>query len=156
MSLSSDVPLSRKARPSSLEWVLIAAVAALLFVTVFPVGPPIEHADTVLSMSNMRQIMLAASAYSYDNDGHWPDHLESLFGEYLNHPQRDRRFVLVNPRDGYWGYRLTPPNVSADKLEEPSTIPLLYEVKIDGTIDPHGIIGYADGHVAWSPDRVED
>ena len=106
-------------------------------------------------MSNMRQILLGAITYHADYK-QFPDAFERFSHEYLDGSNEGERSVFVNPRDGYLTYRLVPPTVPYDELEDPATVPVLYEVKLDGTIDPAGIIGYADGHVAWSPQRVED
>lgn len=107
-------------------------------------------------MVNMRQIQIAALAYAADHNDQWPDTFDRFAKEYLAGSNEGERSVFINPRDGYLTYRLVHPGVVLDELSNSANTPVLYEVRDDGMIDLHGIIGYADGHVAWSPQRVED
>ncbi|MEM1445360.1 MAG: hypothetical protein AAGF84_04845 [Planctomycetota bacterium] len=156
--MSDPLPESRASFP--LFWKVVVAgfvilMAVILFLPSLGTGSH-PSSKSMRSMLHMRQIQIAAYSYSVDHDNQWPDSFDRFSNDYLAGANEGERSVFINPRDGYLTYRLVHPGLSLDELEDPTNTPVLYEVKIDGTIDPNGIIGYADGHVAWSPGRYSD
>ena len=101
----------------------------------------------------MRHILIAAYSYAVDHEEQWPDSFDRFSTEYLGESARGERSVFINPREGYLTYRLIPLGVSLEEIENPAETPALYEMRIDGTIDPDGCIGYADGHTEGPADR---
>ncbi|MEM1097736.1 MAG: hypothetical protein AAGH92_02990 [Planctomycetota bacterium] len=145
---------SRKSIPLFLKVIVGGSVVLMLGILLLPAIISIDPAPaSVVSMVNMRQIQIAAHSYAVDHKYEWPDVFDRFSHEYLVGCIEDERSVFINPREGYLTYRLVHPGMPLDEIEDPASVPVLYEVRVDGTIDPHGIIGYADGHVAWSPDR---
>ncbi len=125
---------------------VVFLVVAITFMCTMP-GVPRERARLIASMSNMRQILFAASAYASDHESQWPGHVSRLEAGYLPPDPGALYWPLRNPREGYWSYRLVLPDRPVDELDNPSDVAVLYEVRDDGTIDPDGCIGYADGRV---------
>ncbi|MEM8783059.1 MAG: hypothetical protein AAGE65_09420 [Planctomycetota bacterium] len=147
-------------QPDPRGWRRVGCLLALLAVALLIAGV-IGFVRVFLSVANQQQAYSLMRIHTHgvlvyhDQTGHWPSDLHDVLERrgVLSHNVES---YLENPVRGYSGFRLVLPEQPLDELEEPSKIPLLYEVREDGTIDPHGLIGYADGHVASSSRRFED
>lgn len=98
------------------------------------------------SLVKARQLGIYIIAYWDDNEA-WPDDLNAIYEVgYVPH-EAD---LLTNPRKGFSGYYFEKPDFEYDDIESPSEFSWLFEVRDDGTIMcDSGVIGYADGHVAY-------
>lgn len=115
-------------------------LAALTQLSAGPLSMARERAKRVQSMSNIRQLLLAAVMYAEANKGQWPDDLQSLAKSGQIPPQ-----VLTNPRQPGRDYLYIKPAAPFSKTN-PDVI-LLHESPDDAN---DGInVGFADGHVEW-------
>ncbi len=136
------------------DWFVILVIGMLVVLVLWPFfGTHHRVSPVAISLSNMRQLGIVCYAYAIDHEDQWPDSFDRIAPEYLDEGQRGERSIFINPREGYLTYRLIPLGVTLGEI--PPETPVLYEVKLDGTLDPHGCIGYADGHVEGPRDRSE-
>lgn len=86
------------------------------------------------------------NVYWADNEA-WPEDLNAIYE--MDYVPQETDF-LNNPREGFSGYHFDEPDLHFDEIESPAELPWLFEVRDDGMImRDSGVIGYADGHVAY-------
>lgn len=95
----------------------------------------------------MRLILRVIYNYATDHD-EWP---EDLIVSMQYDTQSIDVDTITNPRDGYIGYAYEKPPFEYDDPQGiASTTPILFEVCEHGALlRDSGLIGYADGHVAY-------
>lgn len=105
-----------------------------------------EEAKRYQVMSNSRQISMGLIMYCQDNNNQWPNSLDDLVTDgHISREQLDE--MLTHPITGEKNaFKYVKPDRPFDELEDPATVPVLYELK-NGAINKEGIIAYADGHV---------
>lgn len=139
-----------KERPktSLLVKILFVVICVVIILGVFftPHRHNPENTRRIMSMSNMRQILIAI--YGYESDLQIPlGDLPYLETESYVDPEAQ---IFANPRENFSGYYFESPGLILDEVEYPMDTPVLFEVRDDGTVmRDSGVIGYADGHVAY-------
>ncbi len=102
-----------------------------------------ERAKSIMSMSNMRQLMQGCLAYSIEHNDAWPDTLEAVIDPYIK-----TRKVLVNPQQPQRqekGYVYIKPAAKMAQVLTPSATIVIHEAYDQW---PGGLgVGFADGHV---------
>lgn len=102
-----------------------------------------ESAKRTMSMSNMRQLLVAMNVYANDYSGAFPAKLDDLV-KYVGGGEGGFKHLLTNPVTGeYPGYGYQQPT---DPKTAGATTLVLWELK-GGKADPDGAKGFADGHV---------
>jgi beta-lactamase regulating signal transducer with metallopeptidase domain/multidrug resistance efflux pump len=114
-----------------------------------------QKASLERTVSNMRQLLIAAQLYASDHDGKLPVDFPDEFRPYV---QGDFAGLLANERVpgekiGYvW---LLSAQTAASALKDPSNTPVLIEKKKDWSADGGMGVGFADGHVCVYQGRDE-
>lgn len=138
------------------DWFVLLVIALSLAAVFLPmlgrVGNPVPDPR----WQQIKIITIAVTSYHRDH-GDWPESLDFLEEEtlYLNRAGHELP-LLENISPQHAGYRFERPEVPLDSVQDMSVVPILWELRHDGTIDPDGCIGYADGHVEGPRDRSND
>ena len=104
-------------------------------------------ATQAVSMSHIRQILVACHMYANDREGQWPDNLQTLVGtRYVARPE-----VIRNPRSpgGEGSYVYVKPQEPMSRLPNPGAVVIVHEA-LEGT-GGKVAVGFADGHVELLP-----
>lgn len=112
-----------------------------------------EHAKEVMSMSNMRQLLMGVVMYANEHRNAYPDKLEDV-AKYMGGPQMIQRLMTnpVRPQQQP-GYVYIKPKTEAGKpVANASETAILYETfdKWPGAVS----MGFADGHVEQVRDEA--
>ena len=135
--------------------VLAAAVAARAAGPASQPGAPPRPAAPVVHLppkqqtaKNVEDLTKLIGLYWLDKNGEYPADLPAAFDEVGIFSAADAKRMMSNPRTGASpGYKYVRPGANRDAVANPTTVPMIYEIK-DGKPDPDGVIAYADGHVA--------
>lgn len=147
---------------------IVAALGLLTSLARRPYVFAAERSKSVSCQANLRQLMLAMSAYAADYDGHEPGS-RSWCDATL--PYLGARDVFSCPARSRWrcGYACGQwmDRLRVQGLERPGQLSVLFDAAVGswnafGTAaladerHQHGLnVGFADGHAAWSAGLVE-
>lgn len=99
-----------------------------------------------------QQLAMALLTFADAHDNQWPATLDELVvkGQMTREELDD---MLTNPTTGEkMAYKYVKPDRPMDQIEDPSTVPLVYQLK-NGQIDKTGWIVYVDGHFEKGSDN---
>lgn len=124
----------------------LASISVFFIYFLLPADSGSRPAPHPSSVSNVRQILIAISVYTADNEV-WPENLEQIVGYGLD----GNAEVLVNPREGFAGYHYeAPEKLYTDSSVDWSAVPIVFEVcEHGGVVRDAGVVGYADGHAVF-------
>ena len=127
---------SPKRRPKWKLWAIFIPVIALLLTVswnLVTIAPPIYSQGA----EKLRTVVLALRVYAADNDGQFPDNLESLIPDYID----DRDVFIIKDESGKRHEMIYHPSHSDPSL---SRLPI---VEFPRQLAKKRMVGFADGSV---------